>query len=60
MEATDLKMAEAIRFQLITVAASYKAGTAFGRSNGRVVGSNPIRGIDVCVRLTVFVTPVYK
>jgi hypothetical protein len=35
----------------ITVAARCKAWTVFARSNTGVVGSNPIRGMDVCVRL---------
>jgi hypothetical protein len=33
----------------ITVAARSKAWTVFVRSNTGIVGSNPTRGIDVCV-----------
>jgi hypothetical protein len=35
----------------ITVAAQSKAWTFFGRSNTRVLVSNPTRGMDVCVHL---------
>jgi hypothetical protein len=35
----------------ITVSARSKAWTVFARSNTRLVGSNPTRGMDVCVRL---------
>jgi hypothetical protein len=38
-------------FPLITVAARSKAWTVFLRSNAAIVGSNPTRGMDVCVRL---------
>jgi hypothetical protein len=33
----------------ITVAARYRALTVFARSNAGIVGSNPTRGMDVCV-----------
>jgi hypothetical protein len=35
----------------IMVTARFKAWTVFARSNAGIVGSNPTRGIDVCVRL---------
>jgi hypothetical protein len=35
----------------ITVAERSKARTVFARSNTGIVGSNPTRGMDVCVRL---------
>jgi hypothetical protein len=35
----------------ITVTARSKALTVFARSNAGIVGSNPTRGMDVCVRL---------
>jgi hypothetical protein len=35
----------------ITVAAWSEAWTVFTRSNAGIVGSNPTRGMDVCVRL---------
>jgi hypothetical protein len=35
----------------ITVAARSKTWIVFARSNTRIVGSNPTRGMDVCVRL---------
>jgi hypothetical protein len=35
----------------ITVAARYQAGTVFVSSNAGIAGSNPTRGMDVCVRL---------
>jgi hypothetical protein len=34
-----------------TVAAPSKARTVFARSNDGIVGSNPTRGRDICVRL---------
>jgi hypothetical protein len=38
-------------FMPITVAPRSKAWTAFAHLNAGIVGSNPIQGIDVCVRL---------
>jgi hypothetical protein len=38
-------------FKPIAVAALSKAWTAFARSNTGIMGSNPTRGMDVCVRL---------
>jgi hypothetical protein len=38
-----------ITAQPITVAAWSKARTVFARSNAGIVGSNPNRGMDVCV-----------
>jgi hypothetical protein len=35
----------------VTVATRSKAWTVFARSNAGIVGSNPTRGMDVCVRL---------
>jgi hypothetical protein len=40
-----------MHFKPITVAARSKTRTVFARSNTGVVGSNPTRGMDVCVRL---------
>jgi hypothetical protein len=37
--------------QPITVAARSKASTVFARSNTGIVGSNPTRGMDVCLHL---------
>jgi hypothetical protein len=39
----------------ITVAARSKAWTVFVRSNTGIMGSNPTRVMDVCVRLLFFV-----
>jgi hypothetical protein len=36
-------------FQPIAVAARSKAQTVFARSNTEIMGSNPTRGMDVCV-----------
>jgi hypothetical protein len=36
-----------------------KAWTVFARSNTGVVGSNPTRGMDVCVSLFCLCCPVY-
>jgi hypothetical protein len=38
-------------FVLFTGAARSKAWTVFARSNAEIVGSNPTRSMDVCVRL---------
>jgi hypothetical protein len=38
-------------FMPITVAARSKARNVFARSNAGIVGANPTRGMDVCVRL---------
>jgi hypothetical protein len=35
----------------ISVAARSKTWTVYTRSNTGIMGSNPIRGMDVCVRL---------
>jgi hypothetical protein len=35
----------------VTVAVRSKAWTVFARSNTGIVGSNPNRGVDICVRL---------
>jgi hypothetical protein len=40
-----------IRTRPITAAARFKTWTVFARSNTGIVGSNPTRGIDVCVCL---------
>jgi hypothetical protein len=36
-----------------------KTSTVFGRSNIGIAGSNPARGMDVCLRLSVLWYPVY-
>jgi hypothetical protein len=40
----------------ITAASRFKAWTVFARSNTAVVGSNPTRGMDICV-YSFFVLP---
>jgi hypothetical protein len=35
-----------------------KARTVFGLSNTEIVGSNPSRGMDVCLRFSVLCCPV--
>jgi hypothetical protein len=35
----------------IAVAARFRACTVFDRSNTGIVGSNPTKGVDACVRL---------
>jgi hypothetical protein len=42
----------------ITVAARSSAGTVFARSNTEIVGSNPIGGMDVRLRLFCLCCPV--
>jgi hypothetical protein len=36
-----------------------KARTVFDRSNTRIVGSNPARGMNVCPRFSVLYCPVW-
>jgi hypothetical protein len=35
-----------------------KANTVFGRSNIGIAGSNPARGMDICLRFSVLCCPV--
>jgi hypothetical protein len=35
-----------------------EASTVFGRSNVEIAGSNPARGVDVCLRVSVLCCPV--
>jgi hypothetical protein len=42
----------------ITVTARSKAWTVIARSNAGIMDSNPIRGMDVCVRLFCLCCPV--
>jgi hypothetical protein len=51
MHKTEVFMVKALyEFMPITAAARSKACTVFARSNAGIVGSNPIQGMDVCVR----------
>jgi hypothetical protein len=47
----NLFLPEVIYRQPITVAARSKAWNVFAHSNTGIVGSNPIQGMDVCLRL---------
>jgi hypothetical protein len=40
-----------VKVSPITVVEQVKAWIVFARSNTGIVGSNPTRGMDVCVRL---------
>jgi hypothetical protein len=40
------------------MAARSKASTVFGRSNIEITGSNPARGMDVCLCFSVLCCPV--
>jgi hypothetical protein len=42
----------------VSVLERSKASTVFGRSNIGITGSNPARGMDVCLRLSVLCSPV--
>jgi hypothetical protein len=42
----------------VSVVARSKASTVFGRSNIGITGSNPARGIDVCLCFSVLCCPV--
>jgi hypothetical protein len=48
-ESTALPLCQ-MSLKPITVAAQSKAWTVFARWNAGIVGSNPTRGMDVCVR----------
>jgi hypothetical protein len=47
----DLLSNDLTSFEPITVVARSKARTIFARAKTGILGSNPTRGIDVCVRL---------
>jgi hypothetical protein len=42
----------------VSMAERSKASTVFGRSNIGIAASNPTRGMDVCLRLSVLCCPV--
>jgi hypothetical protein len=42
----------------VSMAERSKSSTVFGRSNIGIAGSNPARGMDVCLRLSVLCCPV--
>jgi hypothetical protein len=44
----------------VSVAERSEASTVFGRSNVEISGSNPARGMDVCLRFSVLCCPVYR
>jgi hypothetical protein len=46
--------------KLISITARSKASTVFGRSNIGIAGSNPARGMDVCLCFSVLCCPVCK
>jgi hypothetical protein len=43
----------------VSIAALPKASTVFGRLNIGFAGSNPARGMDVCLCFSVLCCPVY-
>jgi hypothetical protein len=47
-----------LREQTVSMAERSKASTVFGRSNIGIAGSNPTRGMDVCVCVSVLCRPV--
>jgi hypothetical protein len=47
-----------ILFVPISIAERSEASTVFGRSNVGMAGSNPARGMDVCLRFSVLCCPV--
>jgi hypothetical protein len=44
----------------ISIAERSKASTVFGPSNVEIAGSNPARGMDVCLRFSVLCCPVCR
>jgi hypothetical protein len=44
----------------VSVAEGSEASTVFGRSNVEIPGSNPSRGMDVCLRFSVLCCPVCR
>jgi hypothetical protein len=44
----------------VSIAARSKASTVFGRSNIGIAGSNPARGMDVCLCFSVLCCPVCR
>jgi hypothetical protein len=42
----------------ISIAERSETSTVFGRSNVEIAGSNPARGMDVCLRFSVLCCPV--
>jgi hypothetical protein len=44
---------------VVLVAERSETSTVFGRSNVKIAGSNPARGMDVCLRFSVLCCPVW-
>jgi hypothetical protein len=44
--------------ELVSIAERYETSTVFGRSDVEIAGSNPARGMDVCLRFSVLCCPV--
>jgi hypothetical protein len=44
----------------ISIAERSEASTVFGLSNVEIAGSNPARGMDVCLRFSVLCCPVCR
>jgi hypothetical protein len=44
----------------VTIAEQSEASTVFGRSNVEIAGSNPARGMDVCLRFSVLCYPLCR
>jgi hypothetical protein len=43
-----------------SIAERSKACTVFSRSNIEITASNPARGVDVCLRVSVLCSPVFR
>jgi hypothetical protein len=44
----------------VSIAERSKACTVYDRLNIEITGSNPARGMDVCLRVSVFCCPVFR
>jgi hypothetical protein len=44
----------------VSIAERSEASTVFGRSNVEIAGSNPARGMDMCLRFYVLCCPVCR
>jgi hypothetical protein len=58
LEYKKLRFSEEMERLPVSMTERSKASTVFGRSNIGIAGSNPTRGMDVCLRLSVLCCPV--
>jgi hypothetical protein len=51
---------ELVSNKLVSAGLNSRAGTVYDRLNIEIVGSNPARGMDVCLRVSVLCCPVFR